>query len=92
MEDLVETLTRGNATEVKVVLASVVAALACYQLVAIAIGYGRLRPPFLGAAAASTAHRAVGDVIAAVVVVIALMCYSHLCWSQRRSLRSRSSP
>jgi hypothetical protein len=30
VEDVVESLTRGNVTEVKVVLASVVLALACY--------------------------------------------------------------
>ena len=50
MEDLVEDLTRGNVTEVKVVLASVVAALAVYQVVLMSVGYGKLRPPFLGAA------------------------------------------
>jgi hypothetical protein len=32
VEDLVDTLTRGNPTEVKVVLASVALALAVYQL------------------------------------------------------------
>ena len=47
MEDLVQTLTRGNATEVKVVLASVAAALAGYQLLLIAVTYGKLRLPFL---------------------------------------------
>jgi hypothetical protein len=35
LEDLVESVTRGNVTEVKVVLASVVLALAVYQLVLI---------------------------------------------------------
>jgi hypothetical protein len=57
LEDLIDSLTRGNTAEVKVVLASVVAALAVYQLVLIAVGYGKLRPPFLGPRPASTAQR-----------------------------------
>jgi hypothetical protein len=77
MEDLIDTLTRGNPTEVKVVLASVVMALAAYQLVLIAVGYGKLRPPFLGARTASTAHRAAGDAIVAIAVVVAVMCLSY---------------
>jgi hypothetical protein len=48
VEDLLETVTRGNVDEVKIVLASVVAALAVYQLVLVAVGYGKLRLPFLG--------------------------------------------
>ena len=71
MEDLVESLTRGNVTEVKVVLASVVMALACYQLVLIAVGYGKLRPAFLAARPASAAHRAAGDAIAVLLAVVA---------------------
>ncbi|MGH2961890.1 MAG: DUF6529 family protein [Solirubrobacterales bacterium] len=78
MEDLVESLTRGNVTEVKVVLASVVAALAVYQLVLIAVGYGRVRPRFLDSAPASAAHRFAGDAIAVIVVVVAIMCISYL--------------
>ena len=76
MEGLVETLTRGNPTEVKVVLASVVAALAVYQLVLIAIGYGKVRLPMLEARPASRAHRASGDAIVVMTVVIAVMCVS----------------
>jgi hypothetical protein len=38
VEDLFADIARGNVTEVKVVLASVVMALACYQLVLIAVG------------------------------------------------------
>jgi Family of unknown function (DUF6529) len=75
--DLVETLTRGNVTEVKVILASVALALAAYQLILIAVGYGRVRPPFLTARAASFAHRAIGDVIATLLVVVAIMCLSY---------------
>lgn len=74
MEDLVETLTRGNPTEVKVVLASVALALGCYQLLLIAVGYGKLRPGFLGPRAASFSHRAVGDALAIVLVVVAVVC------------------
>jgi hypothetical protein len=45
MEDLFDRLMRGNVTEVKVVLASVAAALAVYQLALIAVGYGRCARP-----------------------------------------------
>lgn len=69
MEDFFETVTRGNPTEVKVVLASVALALACYQLLLIAVGYGKLRPGFLTGRAASFSHRAIGDAL-----VVALMC------------------
>ena len=77
MEGLIDSVTRGNPTEVKVLLASVALALAVYQLVLIAIGYGKLRPPFLAAAPASRTHRAVGDTIAVLVVVTALMCVGY---------------
>lgn len=76
MEDAIESLTRGNVTEVKVVLASVVLALAVYQLVLISVGYGKLRPRFLGAGPASAAHRASGDAIIVLSVVVAVMCVS----------------
>ena len=77
MEDLISDLTRGNVTEVKVVLASVVMALACYQLVLIAVGYGKLRFSFLAAWPASRAHRAIGDSIVVITVVVAVMCLSY---------------
>ena len=48
MEQLIDDLTNGGVYEVKTVLASVAAALAVYQLVLIAVGYGKLRPRFLG--------------------------------------------
>ena len=76
MEDVVESLTRGNPTEVKVVLASVALALAVYQLLLIAVGYGKLRPSFLDARPASAAHRASGDAIVVILVVVAAMCVS----------------
>jgi len=76
MEELIETVTRGNPTEVKVVLASVALALGCYQLLLIAIGYGKLRPGFLSGRAASFSHRAIGDALALLMVVVAVMCVS----------------
>jgi hypothetical protein len=77
VEDLVETLTRGNVTDVKVLVASVVIALACYQLVLIEVGYRKVRPAFLESSVASKAHRAVGDAILVMVVVVAIMCLSY---------------
>jgi hypothetical protein len=76
MEDLVESLTRGNAAEVKVLLASVALALGLYQLVVIAVGYGKLRLPFLAPPPAFAAHRAVGDTIALLLVCTGVMCVS----------------
>jgi hypothetical protein len=86
VEDLFADITRGNVTEVKVVLASVVMALACYQLVLIAVGYGKVRLTFLGSRPASLAHRAVGDAIVVMVVMVALMCLSYFGFGEDRSL------
>jgi Family of unknown function (DUF6529) len=77
MEELISDLTRGNVTEVKVVLASVVMGLACYQLALIAVGYGKLRLSFLAARPASRTHRAVGDAIVVVTITVAVMCLSY---------------
>jgi hypothetical protein len=77
VEGLVEDVARGNVTEVKVVLASVVLALAVYQLVLIAVGYGKVRPRFLAARPAARAHRASGDAIVVLVAVVATMCVSY---------------
>ena len=77
MEDFVEQLSRGNVEEVKTVLASVVAALAIYQVLLMAVGYGKLRLPFLAARPASSTHRAVGDTIVVITLVIAFMCISY---------------
>lgn len=77
MDQLIDDLTFGNVYEVKTVLASVAAALAVYQLVLIAVGYGKLRPRFLASPAASLTHRASGDVILVLVVVVALACLAH---------------
>jgi Ni,Fe-hydrogenase I cytochrome b subunit len=77
VEDFVEQLARGNVTEVKVVLASVVLALAVYQVFLMAVVYGKLRLPFLASRPASFTHRAAGDTIAVVTVIIAIMCLSY---------------
>lgn len=77
MEELLQRLTNGNLTEVKVALASVVAALAVYQLVLAAIVYGRLRPAFLGAGPAALTHRASGDAIVVLVVLVGIACLSY---------------
>ena len=77
MDDLVEDLTRGNVTEVKVVLACIVVALAVYQVTLMAVVYGKVHVPFLKSKAASFAHRSVGDMIVAVTVTIAFMCVGY---------------
>jgi hypothetical protein len=74
MEDLVDTLTFGNPSAVKAVLASVAAALAVYQLALIAVAYGKARPRMLSAPVASFTHRASGDAILVLIVVVALFC------------------
>jgi len=74
MEQLINDLTFGNPYEVKTVLASVAAALAIYQLVLISVGYGKVRARFLASRTASFTHRASGDVIVVLVVIVALAC------------------
>jgi hypothetical protein len=77
VEDLVDSLTRGNVTAVKVVLASVVLALAAYQLALITVGYGKVQSSFLASRAAAAAHRFAGDAIVVLIVVVAVMCISY---------------
>jgi hypothetical protein len=77
LEQLIDDVTRGNVTEVKVVLATIAMALAVYQLVLAAVAYGWLRPPFLGSAPASWVHRASGDTIVLLTVAVALMCVGY---------------
>ena len=72
MEPFVDEITRGNPGSVKAVLASVVLALAAYQLILAAIGYRKL--PVIDAQPAFFTHRASGDMIAVLFVVVALMC------------------
>jgi len=77
VEQLIEDVTRGNVTEVKVVLASVILALAVYQLLLAAVAYGWLRLPFLEAATASWTHRASGDAIVVLTILVATACLSY---------------
>ena len=58
------------------ILASVALGLAVYQLVMIAVGYGRLRLPLLDPPPAFKAHRAVGDTIALLMLCTGVMCVS----------------
>ena len=74
MDDLVEQVTGGHVTEVKIVLTSVVAALAIYQVFLMAVVYGKLKLPFLHGRPASRAHRAIGDSIVAITIVVGWMC------------------
>jgi len=76
VEEFVLDLTNGNVAEVKVILASVIAALAIYQLALAAVGYGKVRIPFLANPAALRAHRAIGDTILVLAFVTAGMCLS----------------
>lgn len=77
MEDFVDELTRGNVSQVKTVLASVVLALAVYQVLLMAVGYGKLKVPFLKPKAAAFTHRSVGDATVSVAVFVAFLCYSY---------------
>ena len=88
MEDLILDVTRGNVVEVKVMLASVILALAAYQVVLMAVGYGKVRPPFLGSRAASFAHRAIGDAIVAVSLVVAVMCIGYAGFEAEEGTRT----
>jgi hypothetical protein len=77
MEDFADGLSRGNVAQVKTVLASIVLALAVYQVGLMAIGYGKVRLPFLKPKAASFTHRAVGDTIVAITLLVAFMCITY---------------
>jgi hypothetical protein len=77
VEQLIDDLTRGNVTEVKVVLATVILALAVYQLLLAAVAYGWLKLPFLGSHSASWTHRASGDAILVLTAVVATMCLAY---------------
>lgn len=77
MEEAIEGLTRGNPTEVKIVLATAALALAVYQLMLISVVYGKVRPRFLDSRPAALAHRAVGDTIAALLVTTAVLCVGY---------------
>src|SRR2546423_14600880 len=76
VRNLFENLTNGHVTAVKVVLASIAAALACYQVFLITVGYGKLRLGFLHRGPASGAHRALGDPPVVVLDVVVGVCHS----------------
>jgi hypothetical protein len=75
--DLVDLITRGNVPQVKTVLACVAAALAVYQVAMMAVGYGKVKVPFLSPRAASFAHRTVGDFLLPITLLVAWMCWSY---------------
>jgi hypothetical protein len=77
MEDLVDQLTRGNVPQVKTALASIVVALAIYQVCLMAVGYGKVRSRLLKPRAAAFAHRAVGDTIVVITLAVAFMCLAY---------------
>jgi hypothetical protein len=77
VEDLIEALTRGNVVGVKIVLTSIVSALAIYQVFLMTVGYGKLRLPFLRPGPASATHRAVGDTVVVITLLVALMCLAY---------------
>ena len=77
MEDLVEQIARGNVSAVKVVLTCVVMALAVYQVFLMAVTYGKVKLPFLGPKAASLTHRASGDTIVVVTLIVGFMCLAY---------------
>lgn len=77
-----DSLTDGNVTPVKVVLASVALGLAVYQLVLAAVAYGKVRPSVLSSRVASLAHRSSGDVIAFLLVFVSLACLAEYGWDE----------
>lgn len=77
MEDLIHNVTGGHVTEVKIVLTSVVTALAGYQVFLMAVGYGKLRLPFLSGRAASFTHRAGGDMIVTITLFVGIVCLGY---------------
>lgn len=77
MEDLVDTITRGNVPQVKTVLTTIITALAVYQVAMMAVGWGWVKVPFLQRRAASFAHRSVGDVIVPILLLVGWMCYAY---------------
>jgi hypothetical protein len=77
VEDFVEGITGGNVTAVKIVLTSVVSALALYQVFLMAVGYGKIRLPWLGSGPASKTHRAVGDTVVTITLLVGFMCLAY---------------
>ncbi|UJA20779.1 hypothetical protein HJD18_11545 [Thermoleophilia bacterium SCSIO 60948] len=74
MEEALQNLTGGNLTEVKVVLATIVMALAIYMIGLIAVGYGVVKLPFLAWGPATLAHRAVGTGVVLIALLVGFAC------------------
>jgi hypothetical protein len=74
MADLIDQLSGGHTTVVKIVLASVLVVLALYQVTLAVVFYGKLRLPFLSPDVAALTHRATGDALVVVAVLVALTC------------------
>ena len=85
MQPLIETLALGHVSEVKLVLATALAAAALYQASLMAVGYGVVRLPFLRPAPASKTHRALGDAVVAVTLVVAAMCVGYFGFEAEES-------
>ena len=77
MDDWIESITGGHVTEVKIVLTAIVAALAFYQVFLMAVVYGKLKLPFLHGKPASRAHRAIGDSVVSITLLVGLMCLGY---------------
>jgi hypothetical protein len=77
MYDLIERMTNGHVAEVKIVLTSIVAVLAVYQVALMTVGYRKIRLPFFKPKVASTAHRTVGDVIVPITALVGVMCVGY---------------
>ncbi|MFQ5948365.1 MAG: DUF6529 family protein, partial [Acidimicrobiia bacterium] len=76
MSGLISDLTGGDVLRAKVMLSSIVVSLAAYQVFLQAVGYGKIRLPFLEARPASQSHKAIGDTIVVLGVVLAVTCIS----------------
>ena len=61
-------------TALKVVLATVLLAIAAYQVLLATVFYGKLRPRFLHGGPAARSHRAVGDATVLVALAVAVIC------------------
>lgn len=77
VDDWVEQITGGHVTEVKIVLTAIVVSLAFYQVFLMAVGYGKLKLPFLHVRPASRAHRAIGDSVVSITLLVGLMCLAY---------------
>ena len=86
MHPLIDSLALGHVSEVKVVLASALAAAALYQAALMAVGWGVVKLPYLAPRPASRAHRALGDAIVVVTLVVAAMCVGYFGFEDDASL------